>query len=88
MMYTDGVKHGSAVGCGGLTQYDLELAQVIKEQAAYVASRVDEANEITRRELWVRAYTATYDGTNRDQHTRSKNAADSALAAYDEKFGK
>lgn len=66
---------------------DLQLAQMIKENNAFAASRVNEESEHTRRSLWVSIYREVFSEKSANKHTQAVDAADKALAAYDRKFG-
>lgn len=66
---------------------DLHLAQLLKEQNVYVASRVNEESEHTRRNLWTAIYREVFTERSNNKHTQAVDAADKALAAYDSKFG-
>lgn len=66
---------------------DLHLAQLLKEQNVYAASRVNEESEQTRRSLWVAIYREVFSEKSANKHTQAVDAADKALAAYDRKFG-
>lgn len=66
---------------------DLQLAQMIKENNAFAASRVREESEHTRRALWVAIYREVFSEKAASKHTQAVDAADKALAAYDRKFG-
>lgn len=66
---------------------DAELARLIKEQAVFVNSRVNEESEYTRRALWTGIYREVFSANSTKQHEKALNAANDALAAYDNKFG-
>lgn len=65
---------------------DLQFAQMIKENNAFAASRVNEESEHTRRALWVAIYREVFSEKSANKHTQAVDAADKALAAYDRKF--
>lgn len=69
------------------TEQDHQLAQLIKEQNAFVDSRVKEESEHTRRALWTSIYREVFSNNSTNKHTQAVDAADKALAAYDKKFG-
>lgn len=65
---------------------DLQFAQMIKENNAFAASRVNEESEHTRRSLWVAIYREVFSEKSANKHTQAVDAADKALVAYDRKF--
>lgn len=65
---------------------DLQFAQMIKENNAFAASRVNEESEHTRRALWVAIYREVFSEKSANKHTQAVDAADKALVAYDRKF--
>lgn len=70
-----------------ITDRDAELAQLIKEQNVFSASRVNEESEHTRRALWTSIYREVFSEKSANKHTQAVDAADKALTAYDRKFG-
>lgn len=70
-----------------ITDRDAELAQLIKEQNVYTNIRVNEESEHTRRSLWTGIYREVFSNNSNNMHIKAVDAADKALAAYDNKFG-
>lgn len=69
------------------TQNDIELARIVRENAVFAKSRVDEESEHNRRTLWIAIYREVFTNSQRNQHTQAMDAADKAVTAYDAKFG-
>jgi len=63
---------------------DAELTRLIKENNMFSENRMYEENETNRRSLWVGIYREVF--SDKRVHTLARDAADSAVSAYDEKF--
>lgn len=65
-------------------QRDDEFLRLVKEQNTFAQRRVTEESELARRSLWIDIYHKVF--SRGYSHSQARDAADSAVSAYDAKF--